>query len=220
MKTVGHTKIVIALILLLLADSSIHAQEVGAVSDSSETYNKVLNILFSLDELTALGNGLGLGFVTVLRYVPSFDAESQIVLSGSEGRVKVIEYKSLDGNIDQRLQEIIERTRLEDPAELAKKFWVGRREFYVTTAQARRWRNNLLKSISMALLTKQLEVGADTIDITVDGTAYEFWDTSTSGDIHYTPSANKASAYRHQYKGYKMFVRWMKAVQSEVNKRK
>jgi hypothetical protein len=203
-------------ILILLHSSNLCAQEKTIPAVNLETYDKVLNLLFPLDELNAVGSAWG--FVTVLRYLPSFEAESQIVIVGREGKVRAIEYKSLDGNIYYKLSEIFGRTGREDSTELAKMIRISKRELNIPKVLAEKWRNNLIDSVSLSLKTKKIEFAPKLIDIMDDGTHYELWDTSVSGDIHYSPSGNKVS--NRPYRGKDAFEDWMKVIQREVSKRK
>lgn len=43
----------------------------------------------------------------VLRYEPSFEAESQIVIFERAGKIYVIRYTAIDGNILSQLNEIL-----------------------------------------------------------------------------------------------------------------
>jgi len=209
-----HMLMAVALILLL--SPKILSQEETHSVVTVETYEKVLTLIFPRDEMNALGSGWG--FVTILRYMPSFEPESQIVIVGREEKTRVTEYKSLERNIYSKLNELYARTGRNDPAELAKLIPVSKREFYVPNTQGVRWRRNLIERVSLALKAKKFEFAPRSLMVREDGTNYELWDTSVSGDVHYSPTGNTVR-YR-RYPGKAALEYWMKLVQREVRNHK
>jgi hypothetical protein len=181
-----------------------------------ETYKKIVDLLFPLDALEEHQ----LGFVLVLRFMPSFEAESQIVIVGREGSVQITEYESLDGNIYIKANEILKKTGQNDPSEVAKMIRIGKRQLKIPTYQVLRWRRNLIKSVGLALQPKNSETVTRPYIVTVidDPTGYNLWDSSMAGDVYYSTSSILIA--NRPYPGRDGFIRWMKTVEQEVSKLK
>src|ERR1700692_4556408 len=63
---------------------------------SHETHDRVLEILFPRDDLKGI-------YWFVLRFKPSFEPESQIVIKRGVNKAEVLEYTSLSGNMYSEL---------------------------------------------------------------------------------------------------------------------
>jgi hypothetical protein len=87
---------------------------------------------------------------------PSFADNEQIVLVGKEGRIHVTESIS-NGNLWYKGNEIFEKTRRDDPVEIARLIGVRKREFDVPFATVREWRRGLLNGVGLALRPKILK---------------------------------------------------------------
>src|SRR5947207_1771856 len=77
---------------------------------SPETYNHVLDMLFPRDDSAI--------FSIVLRFKPSFQPESQIVIKRGLKNAEIIEYTSLSGNIYSKLNDVMARGGKEDAVEM------------------------------------------------------------------------------------------------------
>jgi hypothetical protein len=115
--------------------------------------------------------------------------------------------------------EIFEQTKRDDPVEIARLIGVTKREFDVPFPKARRWRKGLLNGVALALAPKNLEtpIPPKSESIILDGTIYEMWDISKSGELHY--SAYWGEVNNRIYPDDPTFIRWMKVVRRESSKR-
>ena len=212
MLKLGTSGLIGVILLLALGGHSAHAQEertIPVVSD--EDYEQVLNLLFPLNALKEPSYD----FVTILRYKPSFVSESQVVLIGREGYVQVIEYRSLDGNLNTKLSEMLEGGEL-SPAEMAKWVRVSRRETRVSFSQAQKWRGGLIAGINSAVRPKSLRYvpPAKTVTVITDGTEYELWDSSGGGEIHF--SLVGSETHKRIFPATASFITWMDTVRAQV----
>jgi hypothetical protein len=209
--------------LLLLISASVNAFAQDAPKSypviSHDTHRKVLDILFPLDVLKGGGNE----FALVLRYMPSFESESQIVIVGRSGKVLVTEYSSMDGNIYSKLNRILAETSREDPLGMSKMIRVKKRELIVPLPDFQKWRRGLVESIGAALKPKQKETATPPAQVSVvlDGTFYELWDYSDvisgAGELHYSVYGSEVS--KPVYRDESPFIGWMKMMRNEIGKR-
>jgi hypothetical protein len=188
-----------------------------SINDSSY-YDQLLDVLFPKNILDKPGRR----FILILRYKPSFTSESQIVISGREDDVNVVEFTSMDENIYYKLSEILDKTDDEpDIAELAKQFRVRKRELKLPLALLNNWRQKVIKSVSQALIPKIQESvlpKADKINDIEDGTSYELWDSSLAGDLYFKPSGNEEQG--RDFSGKKDFIKILEGIKREVAKQK
>jgi hypothetical protein len=98
----AQMKVLSTLSILIVLSVGVAAQ-VPSPSTQEIEYPRALDLLFPRDALKQPA----LYFVTILRYEPSFEPESQIVLIGREGYAEAIEYRSLDGNLFYKLDDLI-----------------------------------------------------------------------------------------------------------------
>jgi hypothetical protein len=204
--------------LSFLVYSSLGAQEQlprVVPTISRETHSKLFDMLLPLDALSDAKNE----FALVLRYSTSLESNSQIVILGREGKIHVTEYVT-GGNLWQKGNEIFERTGRDDPSEIAKMIGVRKREFVVPLARLRRWRGRLLDGVARALRPKKSEspVPPKSESIILDGTVYHLWDTSKSGELHYSEYGSEVG--KPIYTDESQFIRWMKTIRREVGARK
>jgi hypothetical protein len=187
---------------------------------SFDTHKKVLDLLFPLDALDVHANE----FVVILRYMPSFEPESQIVMVAREGKVQVTDYISLDGNIYSKLNQIKAETKREDPLEMSKMLHVKKRELTITFIQVQRWRQHLIDGVSMSLRPKRFEaaIPPKSASVTLDGTVYELWDSSGvfggSGEFHYSVYGSEVTT--PVFRDESPFIGWMKRIRKEITKLK
>jgi hypothetical protein len=204
------------LLSLVLIDSPIARAQENRVLNSDD-YPKILDRLFPRDVLDKSGRR----FMLVLRYTPSFEAESQIVISGREDGINVIEYYSMDGNVNLKLEEVMAQTGQASSVDLAKHIRVKKREMKLPLYLLNLWRRNLIHSLSRALRPKAQESTlqpATTMSITDDGTRYELWDSSMSGEVYFNASGSEERGY--DFSGKRALIKWMELIRKEVGKRK
>ncbi|MFN7949554.1 MAG: hypothetical protein U0Z53_29625 [Blastocatellia bacterium] len=223
----GNATLGVMLILMLLI-SSIKAQSGATLQGAQtkanpvvgeETYNRVLDILFSRDVPASRGSL----WTFILRFKPSSKPESQIIIRRDVNRkLEVVEYTSPDGSIYGKLNEALAHGGKEDAAEMAKSIRVTRREVSVAQAQARRWYATFFDSL--ASTTKALRERLEESDKTgaesfvLHGTFYDLW---------YEQGLNEMSFKLYDVEVDKLgsdgefkLVQWMNAVRREVGKLK
>ncbi|MCM3874614.1 MAG: hypothetical protein ND895_28300 [Pyrinomonadaceae bacterium] len=209
-------------ILVLMLSVSINAFGQGQPPQSYkvisfDTHDKVLNLLFPLDALDEAKE-----FALILRYKPSFEPESQIVIVARDGKMQVTDYTSLDGNIYSKLNQIKAETNREDPLEMSKALQVRKRELTVPFVQIQRWRQNLIDGVAASLRPKKFETATPpkTTSVILDGTVYELWDSSGvfrgSGDFHYSVYGTEVS--KRVFRDESPFIGWMKRIRKEISR--
>lgn len=180
---------------------------------SSETYNRVLDILFPRDDSAI--------FAIVLRFEPSFQPESQIIIRRGLDKAEVIEYTSLSGNIYKKLNDVIAQGGKEDAVEMAKLIKVRKRSVEVPHAQVKQWHTSFLVSISESLngfKEKSEEYDTGTSTIALDGTFYDLWYKQISNEMSFRLYDQAVEVPRLEA-DFKL-VQWMNAVRREVEKLK
>ena len=214
------SKLLCLLILIFIAGINAIGQEQPPQSYkviSFDTHKKVLDLLFPLDALDEAKE-----FVLILRYMPSFEPESQIVVVARDGKIRVTDYVSLDGNIYSKLNQIKAETNREDPLEMSKILHVKKRELTIPLAQIQRWRQNLIDGIAVSLRPKKFETATPpkTASVILDGTVYEVWDSSGvfggTGDFHYSVYSTEVS--KRVFQDESPFIGWMKRIRKEISK--
>lgn len=181
---------------------------------SLEGYDQVLNLVFPVGGVNDFEAGKD-AYKMVLRFMPSFRAESQIVIVEQNERVKITEYISLDGNISLKLDKMLKRMD-EDPPKMAKKLRIKKRELTVPISKVRAWRASLMHSARKAIIEDEYEPDNPntSVDVQADGTGYEFWDFSASGKLYYSPSGVQIS--NQKYENKRLFKLWMENIRKEL----
>jgi hypothetical protein len=182
---------------------------------STETYNRVLDMLFPRDDSTKKI------FAIVVRFEPSFQPESQITIKKGLDKAEVIEYTSLSGNIYSKLNSVIAHGGKEDVVEMAKLIKVRRRAIEVPYAQIKQWHANFLVSIggSLDAFNEKIEdYDTGTSTITLDGTFYNLWYKQISNEISFRLYDEEVDD-SHSTGDLKL-VQWMNTVRREVGKMK
>jgi len=217
-----------SMLTLTLLACSVNAQGGVTLQDAQtktypivreETYNHVLDILFSRN-VTASRGSL---WTVILRFKPSSKSESQIIIRRDVNRtLEVVEYTSPDGSIYGKLNEALARGDKEDAVEMAKSIRVARREVSVAPGQARRWYATFFDSL--ANTTKSLREALDESEKTgaesfvLHGTFYDLWYEQGLNALSfklYDVEVDKPSS-----DGELKLVRWMNAVRRDVAKLK
>jgi len=200
--------------LLLVASASFRPAHAQCDRDvfSSDTYYGVLDIVFPRPSR----HERNIAYTIVLRYLPSFTAESQIVINATqEGRFQVARHTPQgDGpNINNQIHEFREKpeTCTNNPAELAKVVQVQVQEVQVAPAVIQ----DLLKrfsrlELSPFLATSIVPHGADAV--CVDGTRYELWFYTNYNEAHYELSCSTVEDEPPDHP----LVRWMQEVNRVV----
>lgn len=181
---------------------------------SHETHERVMDIVFERDEARP-------DYDFVLRFEPSFSPESQIIIRKGIGKIEVVEYRSLSGNIYQKLNGVMARGGKEDPIEMAKSIQIERRVIAVPIGQIRQWRASLADSISASMKvweqrSAEVEKGVGTI--TLDGSFYRLWYDQVGSHISIKVLDDEVSD--REVTGELALVRWMNSVRLDTTKRR
>lgn len=171
------------------------------VKASEEFYDRVMDIVFPREVLT----DRKVRFVFVLRYQPTFQPESQIVIVRRQDRIEVTTYRSLDGSIETKVDERNSEDQ-HDPEQFAKQFRVEKRSLAVTEAEAGKLHRDFFEALRV-LERKQVGVAPSSIGVTADGTVYRFWyagKTDIQGDLH------GSGVTRPNEPGEPLLMEWMK----------
>jgi hypothetical protein len=160
----------------------------------ADIYEKTLDILFN----TRLTKTSKDNTLTILRFEPSFSPECQIVLKEGPRQTAIIYYKSLDGNMFQRMNQLIRDGVKQDPDTLAAKLHVSVKTTEIPRNLLVKWNHEFLQSIAesanaLEQLAAQDRTGSTLV--VLDGTKYlieyiqgtsqlraELYDVNTSKD--------------------------------------
>jgi hypothetical protein len=167
------------------ADCQIAAPEKHPIV-SSEAYDRVLDSVFPRDYT----HSPKLDYVLILRFEPSFHAESQVVIQTLDGgKVDAWLYTSTSGGIWQTCNDYIERTGREDAAEIARSIHSQKDSIVVSKTKAREWHASLFSSLSQSVdeLKKASEEREKTGSMTIvlDGTRYELSYVQGMVELHW-----------------------------------
>ena len=212
------------LLIFVLQTGSAHAQSSSSQDTvpksypviSRETYNRVLEILFPRDDPDSSKTV----FELVLRFRPSFQPTSQIVIRKRVDKVEIVEYTSLEGNIYRKLNEALASGSKEDAVELAKLIRVQRKEIRIPHDQIQQWYADFLDSLSETTTLKERGEEFDKTEgsetILLDGTIYDLW---------YQQRLNKMKFSLYDVEvdtpgsdGEFKLVKWMNALRREVGR--
>jgi hypothetical protein len=159
---------IIGLTMVTAAAQSKRNQQPAAVD--SKTYERVLDLLFPRDVL----KDHKIRYAFVLRYEPTFLPESQIVIIGRQEGVEVITYKSLDGSIETRLDNMLRSGTKEDPDRMAKRLRIQKLQVKLPNDMLKEFHRNFFESLRLAEETR-LQPAPDSINVVADGTTYRLW---------------------------------------------
>jgi hypothetical protein len=185
---------------------------------SWETYNRILDMVFPRDDLDTSKTV----FEFVLRFEPSFHSTSQVVVRKRLDRIEVVEYTSPDGNIFDKLNELLDRAGKEDAVAMAKSIRVKRREIAISDTQIKRWYATFFDSL--VVTTKSVRAKGEKSDkshtatFVLDGTTYNVWykqNLETFSLSLYDVEVDTPGS-----DGELKLVQWMNSIRREVAKSK
>jgi hypothetical protein len=220
------SNVFLAALILTLQASTVRGQSASTPDEpqrfypvvSRETYNRVLDMVFPRDDPDTSKTI----FEFILRFRPSFHSTSQVLIRKRVDRIEVVEYTSPDGNIFDKLNDMLDRGRKEDAVALAKSIRVKRREINVTDTQIKRWYATFFDGLAATEKTLN-ERGEQsdktrTLKVILDGTTYDVW---------YKQSLNELSLSLYDVEvetsasdGELKLVQWMNSIRREVTKSK
>jgi hypothetical protein len=181
---------------------------------SHETHERVLDIVFEREKADR-------DYDFVIRFEPSSAAESQIVVRRVSGKIELVEYSSLSGNIYSKLDGMMARGGKEDPVEMAKLIQVRKRVIEVPPAQIMLWRRALADSVATSIRTldqRIVEAEKGTGTVAVDGTFYHLWYDQVGSHISFSLLDQEVND--REVTGELALVRWMNSVRLNVAKRR
>lgn len=221
LRTVLRVALAIAVTLPLQCNTAVYANKSPLQGGppksykvlSKETYTRVLDILFPRDETAK-------SYLFVLRFGPSFHAESQIVIRGIGDKMEVLEYTSLSGNIYDKLNAVLANGGSEDAVAMARLIKVRRRSIEVPYSKVKQWRAAFLDSfceLSKSLGDKAEQMDKQgTVTLALDGTFYDLWESQGMGKMSFSFYDEEVGA--QQPNGALKMVQWMNAVRREVER--
>lgn len=177
-----------------------------------DTYEEVLDLLFPKTTIAPLPYGY------ILRFQPSFDSESQIIINNNFSDITVEEYTSPDGNIREQLDRLVTKTGNEDAEELAKQIRVQKRTVKVSSATAKRWRECFYRNLQLAGVYEGKHISEDMkeVGLGADGTSYMCWYKGKSDfSFQFNIGSEPDSAINPSDNP---LVNWMKQIKREVSK--
>jgi hypothetical protein len=185
---------------------------------SQATYNRVLDILFPRED----SEPSKAVFAFVLRFKPSFQSESQIVVKRGTDNAEAIEYTSLDGNIYGKLNEVLARTGKEDAAEMARLIRVRKRAVEVSHSQVEQWHMRFLASVSGSLKAfrqaSEEYNKAGSVTVALDGTFYDLWYEQGLNKLSFGLYDEEVNDLRST--GDLKLAQWMNVMRIEIKKLK
>jgi len=223
MKLRIRCKIVLAMLVLLsfqaraLTSRNGLLPQVGLKSYrvvSHETHERVLDIVFEREKADR-------DYDFIIQFEPSSAPESQIVVRRVSGKIELVEYSSLSGNIYSKLDGVMARGGKEDPVEMAKLIQVRKRVIEVPPTQIMLWRRALADSVATSIRTleqRSVEAEKGTGTIAVDGTFYHLWYDQVGSHISFSLLDQEVND--REVTGELALVRWMNSVRLNVAKRR
>lgn len=178
---------------------------------SDEIYDQVLDIVFPRNALAG-----AFGYAFVLRYKPSFGAESQIVIINDGDGIEVTEYTSSNGSIYNQLSKSARFTEDTSAEEAAKLVHVNKRTLQIPSANIERLRAGFYDYLRDASRHERTGIteNRNKVSIATDGTQYLLWYRgaaqisfdSSGSNVEDPPRLNEHS-----------LVKWMKEVRRVAN---
>jgi hypothetical protein len=186
---------------LILAVSG-GAQQSGGQKPAGPTesvYRKVVETLFPLPS-SQPAELREIEYKIVLRFLPSFSEESQIVISKHRtGNLEIVEYRTVKGvTISSEVQRFLDRSPDASAAEISRQITIQAREIRASASQA---------SLVGAFFNLYLSVKHENVFV-ADGTTYELWYETISERLHYSVVASNAGSDAHA----PPVVRWMNSL--------
>jgi hypothetical protein len=137
-----------------------------------DTYDQVLDIVFPRDVLVNAW-----GYALVLRYKPSFDAESQITVLNRAGKIEIIEYTSVKGSIYLQLKKILRQVGDFNARKAARQIQIRKRVINAPTATAQQLRQSFYALLDQLARHEKEVITEDmkSINLMEDGTQYLLW---------------------------------------------
>jgi hypothetical protein len=179
----------------------------------NETYEQVLDSLFPRNALAGV-----FGYSFIIRYRPTTESESQITVINEAGKIEVVEYTPMNGNIYEQLNKIFKRTRRQNAAYMTKQIRINKRILNLSPSEVQRIRESLYEHIRLSagyeaeIVNENMETAPLLID---DGVRYGLWYRG-AGRFHYDLIGSSGYLLTHTDKH--PLIQWMKDVRRTINK--
>lgn len=142
---------------------------------SSEDYERVLGLLFAPTTQAPRD----LVFSIVLRFRPSFEPESEVIIRQGRGQAATVEYIAAENNVHTALNGLLRITPGARPEALARDVHVQRRTFNLPAARCFALQAALFASLNETLSALRAAGGtvhgSGETTVTLDGESYELW---------------------------------------------
>lgn len=182
---------------------------------TSQTYNQVLDAVFPRETR----GDRQIVFEIILRFRPSFQSTSQIIIRKFTTGVEVIEYTSMVGSIYQKLNKILADGGKEDVIEMTKAIKVKKRTVNVSEAQVMRWYDAFFDSFNATAKTlhkigDELSRTNGSETILLDGTNYDVWYKHRLNELAFSLYDHEVSESISNYEF--RLIRWMNTIRLDV----
>jgi hypothetical protein len=199
-----------------VAHQSVSPSPPSSVSLTEQAYDQVLDRIFPRE----LFAGRNLAYTMILRFTPSFAAESQLVIrvgldKSVEARLYAVERRSAADTAE----EYVKRTGQQDIVKIAAAIEVTERRLQVDFQEVERWHSQLYDALDSSV--RELKRSAaeylksGTVDVVLDGTTYDLWYAQGTLESHWRYVDVDAN-------GREVVVpltRWLNMVRSAAQKR-
>lgn len=205
------------LLNFLLLVVLLNIQTVGQTTNQSsiygtgELYDLILDSVFPRDAMD-----VEVGFGLVLRYRPSFDAESQITVNKKGGKFTITEYRVTGESIYSRIQDL-ESVDAKQASQIAAQIPVTVKVRSVNSKEFEIWMNEFYTMFNDSLRSEKLYYAKNPNEIlqVEDGTRYELWYRGRF-QLYYRRQGTNLNYYK---KTEDRVINWMKQVSRYVEKK-
>jgi len=186
---------------------------------SIENYIQVLDSVFT--ELPQTGVlPLPLDYSIILRFMPSFLTESEVLIQVSyNGVVRVILFTITGESVWDSANDYIQRTGRFDLDAIVKNVQVKRKQISVSTKQASSWYSDALKNLGLAgtELKKNFEKRQKSgeVEIFLDGATYELRIRQGMTEVRWT--IMDAEVNDRKITGLSSLAKWMNKIRLQLN---
>lgn len=183
---------------------------------SQEDYKNVLDKLFPLESL----ENENTFFTIILRFKPSFHPESQIIIKKGYKEIQVIEYKSSDGNIYQKLNRFISESKNKDISKISNQIAINKKIITISNNKLNKWHLEFLSGFENLWKyfdkTNKYFDKQNNVLIVADGTFYEIWYKQEMNQVHF--QLYDVEINDSKISGELDIVRWMNKIRNEIQK--
>jgi len=201
------------ILMVCCVTASAQSARIRPVDVSETTYERILDLTFPRSVLQQ-GDAQ---YVFVLRYEPTWEAESQITIVVRAERIEVVEYTSSDGNIYLKLETLLKRTHSLRPVRVARQIRIRRRVVPLPLDVAIQIKERFFDDLAISLRRERaiFDNPPKTVVVPVDGTNYRLWYKGI-GDFKYQLSGSGPRSPTPADED--PLIAWMKSVLKNLDK--